>query len=84
MRNYTFQITPSQATEMAQNIHNDIDDNGEINQENIIELMVEELSEQFENWLEENIDWGLIVNDDLEAREDSKEYFNNQLRGWAN
>lgn len=84
MRNYTFQITPSQATEMAQAIHNDIDENGEINEGNIVELLSEELAEKLEAWLKENIDWGQIASDDLATREDYKEFFNSQLRGWAN
>ena len=84
MRNFTFQITPRQATEMAQEIHNDIDENGEIRQENIIELLTEELSEKIESWLEENIDWGQLASEDLAAKEDYKEYLNSQVRGWAN
>lgn len=83
MRNFTFQITPRQATEMAQDIHNDIDENGDINQDSIIEILVEELSEKIEDWLKENIDWGQLVSDDLAAKEDHKEYWDSQVRGWA-
>lgn len=87
MRNFTFQITPRQATEIAQDIHNDIDENGDINQDSIIEMLVEELSEKinapFEDWLKENIDWGQLVSDDLAAKEDRKEYWDSQVRGWA-
>lgn len=83
MRNFTFQITPRQATEMAQDIHNDIDENGDINQDSIIEILVEELSEKIEDWLKENIDWGELVSDDLAAKEDRKEYWDSQVRGWA-
>lgn len=84
MRSYTLNLTPRQATEMAQEIHNEIDANGEIEQPKIIGLLVEELSEKLAYWLEENIDWGQIESNDLEAREDYKEYFSQQLRGWAN
>lgn len=84
MRNYTFQITPRQATDMAQDVHNDIDENGNINQDNIIEILVEEMSEKIEDWLKENIDWGQLASEDLAAEEDYKEYLNSQVRGWAN
>lgn len=84
MKNYTFQITPSQATDMAQDVHNDIDENGDINQDSIIEILVEEMSEKIEDWLKENIDWGQLESEDLAAKEDYKEYLNSQVMGWAN
>lgn len=68
-RSYTFTITPEQATDMAQEVHNDIDQNGEISQERILDCLVEELGVRLNEWLEEVIDWGKIEEDDLDARE---------------
>lgn len=83
MRSYTYTITPKRATEMAQEIHNEIDVNGETNCEAIIDEMVEKLGEGLRAWLEENVDWTDIAYADLEAKNDYHEYIGTQLNAWA-
>lgn len=82
MRSYTYQITPEKVTEMAQDIHNDIDQNGEISCDGIVEVIVDELVNGLKAWVEENIDWAEIAYQDLDAKEDSREYLSTQLYGW--
>lgn len=69
MRSYNFTITPKQATEYAQQLHNDIDQNGEINQKRIVEAFMEDYAEKIGDWFEENVDWDQILEDDLDMRE---------------
>ena len=73
MRSYNFTITPKQATEYAQQLHNDIDQNGEINQKRIVEAFMEDYSEKLGDWFEENVDWGKILEDDLDMRDTMRE-----------
>ena len=70
MRNYTYQITPKRITELAQEIHNEIDINGEMSCEAIVDLIVEELNDVLRAWVEDNIDWSEIASNDMEARND--------------
>lgn len=83
MRSYNYQITPKRITEMAQEIHNDIDENGDMSCEEIVEELAEELGAGLKAWIEENIDWAEIAYDDMEVRADHHEYITNQVRGWA-
>lgn len=69
INNKDFNITPAQATEMAQEIHNDIDLNGELNEPKIVDNLCETFCEVFEEWLIHNIDWQKIEDDDRDLRE---------------
>lgn len=60
-----FKMYPTWATDMAQMLHNDIDTNGDINEDKIIEIMCE----QYAEWLNDNIDWDKILDDDKSVRE---------------
>lgn len=60
-----FKMYPVWATDMAQMLHNDIDINGDINENEIIEIMCE----QYAEWLNDNIDWDKILDDDKSVRE---------------
>lgn len=82
MRSYNYQITPKRITDMAQEIHNEIDENGEMDCETIVNEIAEELTEGLKAWIEENIDWTEIAYSDMEAKADYHEYLTNQLRGW--
>lgn len=64
-----FNITPAEATKMAQEIHNQIDENGELNEPAIVEELCETFSEVFEVWLINHIDWQEILDDDQDARD---------------
>ena len=83
MRSYNYQITPERITEMAQEIHNDIDYNGDMSCEEIVEELAEELGAGLKAWIEENIDWTEIAYNDMDVRADYHEYMTNQVRGWA-
>lgn len=64
-----FVISPQEATNIAQELHEDIGENGNIDKEQIIDIMAERIYEEASEWLEENIDWQKIEDDDNEARE---------------
>lgn len=64
-----FNITPAEATKMAQEIHNQYDENGEIYEEIIIDEICDTFREAFEAWLVNNIDWQKILDDDQEVRD---------------
>lgn len=64
-----FNITPAEVTKMAQEIHNQYDENGEIDEESIIEELRDTFSEVFEAWLVNNIDWQEIIDADQDARD---------------
>lgn len=65
MAEQPFKMYPKWATDAAQMIHNQIDTNGDINEGKIIECMVE----QYAEWLQDNIDWDKISDDDESVRE---------------
>lgn len=65
MAGQPFKMYPKWATDAAQMIHNQIDTNGDINEDKIIECMVE----QYAEWLQDNIDWDKILDDDKSVRE---------------
>lgn len=67
--NTDFNITSEDATRMAQEIHNQIDENGELNEPAIVEELCETFGEVFEVWLINHIDWQAILDDDEDARE---------------
>ena len=73
MRSYTFTITPKEITQMAQDIHNDIDENGDFSCEAIIDELTEDLGESLRAWIENNIDWCELASNDMEARNDYAE-----------
>lgn len=73
MRSYTFTITPKELTQRAQDIHNDIDENGDFSCEAIIDELTEELGESLRTWVEDNIDWCELASNDMEARNDYNE-----------
>ena len=60
-----FRITPEMATDMAQLVHNEIDLNGQLEEEKIIDC----LCDQYGEWLWDAIDWQKILDDDAETRE---------------
>lgn len=64
-----FVITPERATDLAQAFHNDTEENSRINQDKIISALVEQLGEELGDWLEDNIDWDGILDDDHDLRE---------------
>lgn len=64
-----FSVDQEEATRIAQQTHNEVDYNGEIREEIIIELMVEEFAECFEDWVKNHIDWDKILEDDRDFRE---------------
>lgn len=64
-----FNITPAEVTKMAQEIHNQYDENGEIDEESIIEELRDTFSEVFEAWLVNNIDWQEILDADQDVRD---------------
>lgn len=74
MRNFIYTITPKRATKLAQDAHNDIDENGNTNCEAIIENVADQIRDEVEKWLEENIDWTEIAYADMDAREDYREF----------
>lgn len=65
MAEQPFKMYPKWATDAAQMIHNQIDTNGDINENKIIECMVERYAE----WLQDNINWEEIEDNDRDARE---------------
>lgn len=67
--NTDFNVTPAEATKMAQEIHNQIDENGELNEPVIIEELCETFGDVFEAWLVNNIDWQEILDDDQDVRD---------------
>lgn len=73
MKGYNFTITPKQATEFAQKFHNEIDQSGDISQNRITETFMEIYSEELGDWFEENVDWGQILEDDLDMRDTMRE-----------
>ena len=75
-----FYVTPECATDLAQMVHNHTEENGEINQDKILDAVHEQLSDQLGEWLEEHIDWDKILDDDRETREFIKER-NEAMRG---
>lgn len=68
-----FHITQETATDMAQMAHNAIDQNGEIDEDKVIEVVSESLGEELENWLRDNINWQKILDDDESVREFAEE-----------
>lgn len=68
-----FYVTPECATDLAQMVHNHTEENGEINHDEIINILTEQLSEELGDWLEEHIDWSKILDDDRETKEFIKE-----------
>lgn len=64
-----FNINAKELTEMAQKIHNEIDTNGSINEDGIIEVLTDQFAEMFADWAEEHIDWQKIEDDDQDTRE---------------
>lgn len=75
-----FYVTPECATDLAQMVHNDTEENGEINHDEIINTLTEQLSEELGDWLEEYINWDKILDDDRETKEFIKER-NEAMRG---
>lgn len=73
VQNIDFTIDVEEANRIAQKIHNEIDVNGEIREDTIVEVMGEQFCEVFEDWLREVVDWDKIEDDDREAREDARE-----------
>lgn len=73
MRSYNFIITPKEITRRAQEVHNEIDINGEVACEAIIDNVTEELAESLRAWIENNIDWCELASNDIEARNDYEE-----------
>lgn len=69
MRSYNFNITPEQATDYAQKEHNRIDQNGEIDEEKIAEIFIDEHVDKLYEWFMENVDWDKILEDDLDMRD---------------
>lgn len=67
--NTDFNITAEDATNMAQEIHNQIDENGRLNEPAIVEELCDTFYEAFEAWLINHIDWKKIEDDDKDARE---------------
>ena len=76
-----FYVTPECATDLAQMVHNYTEENGEINQDKILDAVHEQLSDELGEWLEEHINWDKILDDDRETREFIKER-NEAMRGW--
>ena len=68
-----FYVTPECATDLAQMVHNYTEENGEINQDKILDAVHEQLSDELGEWLEEHINWDKILDDDRETREFIKE-----------
>lgn len=60
-----FHITSQCVTDLAQLVHNEIDENGVLNKEGIIECMLD----QYADYLRKNIDWDEILDNDKETRE---------------
>lgn len=69
MRSYDFNITPKKATEMAQQFHNDVEVNGEIHKDLIVDSLAEVFGDSLAEWLRENIRWDEILENDLNTRE---------------
>lgn len=67
--NTDFNVTPAEATKMAQEIHNQIDENGELNEPAIVEELCETFGDVFEAWLINHIDWQEILDADQDARD---------------
>lgn len=63
-----FRVNQEEATRIAQKIHNEVDDNGDIREEVIMEIMVEQFAECFEDWAKNHIDWDQIREDDQDLR----------------
>ena len=76
-----FYVTPECATDLAQMVHNYTEENGEINQDKILDAVHAQLSDELGEWLEEHINWDKILDDDRETREFIKER-NEAMRGW--
>lgn len=83
-RSYIFQITPKQITEMAQKVHNEMDENGDFNILGVEEVLADELSEKLTEWIKDNIDWSEIASNDLEAADEQREYNKVQRNGHKN
>ena len=73
VQNIDFIIDVEEANRVAQKIHNEIDVNGEIRKDTIVDVMGEQFCEVFEDWLCEVVDWDKIEDDDQETRENARE-----------
>lgn len=63
-------ITREELTKIAKQIHQEIDDNGKCREEEIIEVMVAEFSEVFQDYLESGaIDWDVVCEDDVDEED---------------
>ena len=68
-----FIVSKAQIQVDAQHYHNESDQNGEIDIEQVKDTLIERYAEELVDWLQNDIDWEQIRDDILEADRETRE-----------